>query len=161
MDETAIERIHRAQEAIKKFIDLLDMSEKQNCELIDLLRSMDDEQQDILHEFELDKFYRTEGHRKARRLQNIRRIRRGVKDTIALWLPVKEFAKSHKKLKTELKDVINEIDHIVYEQQHRIYKPRINMTSCIAGRHYECQKIDLKKKLEEVKEFKKEHQKKS
>ena len=57
--ETAIQRIEKKMELINEFIALLDEAEKQNCELLSVVSSLDSRQQDILHEFELDKFYRT------------------------------------------------------------------------------------------------------
>lgn len=160
MEETAIERITREMETLENFIKLLDTAEKQNCHLVNVLHVMNDEQQDILHEFELDKFYRTEGHRKARRLQKMRQTRRVVKDTLELWMPLKEFAKTHRKLKSELRDVCNDIKHIIHEQNTRTYKPRIDTNSCIAGKHFNPTSINLEDEIHSLELQKNAQQKK-
>lgn len=152
MKETAIERIMNELNKIKEFIALLDLAEKQNCDLIDILKKMEDEQLDILHEFEMDKFYRTEGHRKARRLKKIRQERRVIKDTLEIWNPLKEFAKGHRRIKSELRDMIDDIEAIAKEQRKRIYKPRIDKESVIAGKHFEAEKMDIPEKISAAKQ---------
>lgn len=155
MKETAIDRIMNEMQKIKVFIALLDLAEKQNCDLIDILKKMEDEQMDILHEFEMDKFYRTEGHRKALRLKKIRQERRVIKDTLEIWNPLKEFAKGHRRIKSELRDLIEDIEAIAKEQKKRVYTPRINTQSSIAGKHFEPEKIDIPEKINAVKNTKK------
>ena len=141
--ETAIERVTREIEKINAFIGLLNVAEKQNCDLITLLKRVDDEQQDILHEFELDTFHRSEGHKKARRLKEIRQIRCFLKDTIALWMPIKEFAKDHKNIKFSLMKVVSDIENVINEQNTRTYIPRVDKNSSIAGQHYEPLRLDV------------------
>lgn len=156
MEETAIERILRELKKVSDFVALLDTAEKQNCDLIDYIKMMDDEQQDILHEFELDKFYRTEGHRKARRLKTIRQKRRAAKDTIELWSPLKEFAKRNRKIKNELRETIEDINALIKEQNKRVYLPRINEKSTVAGKHYEAERINVIENIKEMERIKKE-----
>ena len=155
MAETAIERAEKGLEVIQAFLDLLDTAEKQNCELIDLVKECDNEQQDLLHEFELDKFYRDEGHRKARRLQRVRQTRRVAKDTIELWMPMKEVSKANKKLKQMLNEVIGQVKHKVYEHNTRIYQPR-GLENCeIAGKHFEPRSIDISERVAGIEERRK------
>lgn len=155
MKETAIDRVLGELQKIKDFVALLDLAEKQNCDLIDILKKMEDEQMDILHEFEMDKFYRTEGHRKALRLKKIRQERRVIKDTLELWSPLKEFAKSHRRIKAELREMIEDIEDITKEQKKRIYTPRIDTESVVAGKHFEPKKMDIPGRIRATKNAKK------
>ena len=52
-------------------------------------------------------------------------------------MPIKEFSKEHKKLKLELRDVLSAIKKVIYDQNNRVYKPRVDTGSCIAGKHYD------------------------
>jgi len=159
MVETAIEKVSKDLMVIEAFIKILDCAERQNCELIDLMKEMENEQLDILHEFELDKFYRTEGHRKARRLKKIRQTRRVAKDMIELYLPIKEFSKDNRKMKQALRDVVEKVRHVICEQSTRVYQPRADMDSCIAGKHYAACRIDISDHIAHISE-KREQKKK-
>ena len=150
MAETAIEKVSRDLKIIESFIEMLDRAEKQNCELIDLMKEMENEQLDILHEFELDKFYRTEGHRKARRLKKIRQTRRVAKDMIGLYLPIKEFSKDNRKMKQVLREVVEKVRRVIEEQSTRVYQPRADMDSCIAGKHYAACRIDISDHIAQI-----------
>lgn len=150
-----MQKMEKEMRIIQDFLDLLDKSEVQNPKLISLVDECDNEQQDMLHELELETFYRTEGHRKARKLQKLRQVRRAAKDTIGLWMPIKEFSKQHKKMKCELKSVIEDIKHTRYLQENRQYAPRSKTKACkIAGKHFDSKPVDIEEKLLEFEQAK-------
>ena len=148
--ETAIERIKRKTVVINDFLSLLDESERQNCELIDLIKELENERQDALHEVELNKVYRNEGYKQYRKIKGILQKRRMAKDTLALWLPIKDFAKNNKKLKNELKSTMDSVNKIIKEQNTRVYTPRSDKESSIAGKHFETESVDISLDLKRI-----------
>jgi hypothetical protein len=143
MNETARERIDRESEKIRAFLDLLSVSKKQNVKLLDMLHDINNEQQDLLHELELKKFYGTEGTQIAKEIQRLRQLRRGIKDTLDLWRPIKDFANNHAKLRQELEEVLKKIDNIARQQATRVYYPRVKESSNIKGKHYETVRMNV------------------
>jgi len=145
--ETAVERTVREMLKIKDFLDLMDTSKKQNVKFINVVHDMNAQQQDLLHELELKKFYSTEGARKAKLLQQLRQERRAVKDTLDLWRPLKNFTNKHPELREELSEVLNEIGTVINEQKNRHYCPRSKQGELIAYQHYAPISMDFDKML--------------
>jgi hypothetical protein len=143
MRETAIERIAREIKKIESFVSLLDAAEKQNCELVDAIKILEQEQLDLLHKIELESLCPDESVKIARRIQEIRRIRRAIKDTMSLWMPIKTFAKNCREIKPGLRDVIKEIESTIEDQENRIYKSRVNVESFTGDKHYDSVEIDI------------------
>lgn len=141
MKETAIERIAREIKKIESFVGLLDAAEKQNCELVDAIKILEQEQLDLLHKIELESLCPDESVKIARRIQEIRRIRRAIKDTMSLWMPIKTFAKNCREIKPGLRDVIKEIESTIEDQETRVYKSRVNVESF--DKHYDSVEIDI------------------
>lgn len=150
MKESAIERIKRKTTVINEFLSLLDESEKQNCELIDLIKELENEKLDALHEVELSKVYRNEGYKQYRKIKGILKKRRVAKDTLALWLPIKDFAKNNRKLKMDLKSTMDSVNKIIKEQNTRVYTPRSDKQSTIAGKHFETEVVDIAPDLKRI-----------
>jgi hypothetical protein len=145
--ETAINRAMREMLKVKNFLELLDTAKKQNVKFIGMVHDMNNQQQDLLHELELKKFYNTEGARKAKLLQQLRRERRAIKDTLDLWRPLKDFANKHPELKQELCEVLNEVSTVVEEQNSRYYCPRTKQGNNVAYQHYAPTMMDFDKAL--------------
>ena len=143
MKETAIERIAREVKKIESFVSLLDAAEKQNCELVDAIKILEQEQLDLLHKIELESICPEESIEIARRIQEIRRIRRAIKDTMSLWMPIKTFAKNCREIKPGLKDVIKEIESTIKDQETRVYKSRVDVESSTHDKHYDSVEIDI------------------
>ena len=136
MKETAIERAAQEISKIKDFLDIMDVSKKQNVKFLSVVHDMNAQQQDLLHELELKKFYSAEGAIKAKTLQHLRPERRAVKDTLDLWRPLKNFTNKHPELKEELNEVLNEIYAVIEEQKNRYYCPRSSWGEGVAYHHY-------------------------
>lgn len=149
MKETAIERTVREMKKIENFLELLDTAKKQNVKFIGKVHEMNAQQQDILHELELKKFYSMEGAQKAKLLQQLRQQRRAIKDTLDLWRPLKEFVNRHPELKEELVGVLKDVDSIIKMQNHRVYCPRGKNDSYVGYRHYAPTKMDFDKAISE------------
>lgn len=125
----------------------MDISKKQNVKFINIVHDMNAQQQDLLHELELKKFYSVEGAKKAKILQQLRQERRAIKDTLDLWRPLKNFANKHPELKEELGAVLQEVTDIVEKQSNRCYYPRSKQGEPVAYRHCAPMKIDFDKAL--------------
>ena len=148
LKETAIERTIREMSKIKAFLELLDTAKKQNVKFIGKVHEMNAQQQDILHELELKKFYSLEGAQKAKELQQLRQQRRAIKDTLDLWRPLKEFANQHPELKEELNTVLESVGSIIKKQNNRVYCPRAG-ENYVGFRHYAPTKMDFDKALKD------------
>ena len=147
MKETAIERALREMLKVQNFLELLDTAKKQNVKFIGMVHDMNAQQQDLLHELELKKFYNTEGARKAKLLQQLRQERRALKDTLDLWRPLKDFANKHPELREELGKVLKEVTSVIEEQNNRYYCPRTKQGGSVAYRHYAPTTMDFDKAL--------------
>ena len=132
-------------QVLTDFINTLDNAEKAFKELYDRVGELDRETSDMLHDFEFDKFYRTEGHRKARHLKAIRQERRAAKNTMELLYPLKEFARNNRALKNNVKRILGEIEKVAAEQESRVYIPRVLDNIAITNQHFECKFIEIKK----------------
>ena len=130
-------------ETIKAFVSAMDQIEKQYGELFDRVGALDKETSDMLHDFEFDHFYRTEGHRKARRLQTIRQERRAAKNKMELLYPIREFVRSHQKLKVDLHKVVTAIKKVQEDQKNRVYIPRVCTDMAIANKHFENKVVNI------------------
>lgn len=128
------------------FVTLLENAEKMYKQLYDRVGELDKETSDMLHDLEFDKFYRTEGHRKARHMQAIRQERRAAKNTIELLAPLRDFARNNRNLRSSVKRVLNEIEKAANAQETRVYIPRVLDTITINNRHFECNVIQLEEK---------------
>lgn len=129
--------------ALSDFVKVMDNAEKVYNQLFERVGELDRETNDMLHDFEFDKFYRTEGHRKARRLQAIRQERRAAKNTMELLYPLKEFARNNRNLKHSVKRVLGEIEKVANEQESRVYTARALEDISINNQHYDCNVIKL------------------
>lgn len=126
-----------------EFLDVLENVEKFYKVLYDRVGELDRETQDMLHDFEFDSFYRTEGHRKARKLKAVRQERRAIKNTIELLYPLKEFAQNNRKLRKDINHVISEMERVLDELKSRTYVPRALKDMEITDKHFECNFIDF------------------
>lgn len=130
-------------QALTDFVDVMENAEKTFKQLYDRVGELERETSDLLHDFEFDKFYRTEGHRKARRLQAVRQERRAAKNTMELLYPLKEFARNNRQLRGNVKRIIKEIERVAAEQEARVYKPRVLEDMAINDKHFESNVIEL------------------
>lgn len=132
---------------LQDFVDIMDNVELIYNDLFERVGELDRETSDMLHDFEFDKFYRTEGHRKARKLKEIRQERRTAKNTMELLYPLKEYVKYNRKIKGDIKKVLEQIDRADKAQNTRVYAPRAMSNIGIAQKHFESKTINIKKRV--------------
>ena len=129
--------------ALPAFLDVLENAEVTFKNLYDRVGELDKATNDMLHDFEFDKFYRTEGHRKARQLKAIRQERRAAKNTMELLYPLKEFARNNRSLRSAINKLMEEIEKVAEKQEVRVYEPRILEKSPVAGQHFDTNVMEL------------------
>lgn len=129
--------------SLGEFLEVMERSEKVFKKLYDRVGELDRETQDMLHDFEFDSFYRTEGHRKARKLKAVRKERRAVKNAIELLYPLKEFARNNRKLRQDINRLIADMEKVVEEQKRRTYAPRVLKGMEINDKHFDCDFVDF------------------
>lgn len=127
------------------FVAVMENAEKLFKQLYDRVGELDQETSDMLHDLEFDTFYRTGGHRKARRIKEIRQERRAAKNTMEIIYPLKEFARANRNLRNSVKRMISDMEKIAKDQNSRVYAPRVLDDINIANKHFECNVIELKK----------------
>lgn len=136
------EEIKKTRNIIKEFLDILDKAEKQNCCLIDYVKFLDSNQNDLLHEIEFGSSVLID--KKAKELKDLRRRRREIKDTIELWHPIKVYAKKHREAKKDLREMLRELDRTINFHMSRTYHPRTG-NSPIAGKHFDSDEEEVNK----------------
>ena len=137
---------------LQEFYDLLNGAEERHTKLIDLVKEYEGITLDMLHELEAGSFQRTEGHRRARALRDVRLKRRTAKDTMMLFEPLKNFSKKNIPLKAELLRCISDMKAYLKEMDERFYIPRAqDKKSPISGQHFEIEEKDISEDLANVK----------
>ena len=129
--------------ALPAFLDVLENAEVTFKTLYDRVGELDKATNDMLHDFEFDKFYRTEGHRKARQLKAIRQERRAAKNTMELLYPLKEFARNNRNLRASIGKLMDDIEKVAEKQEVRVYEPRVLEKSPVAGQHFDTNVMKL------------------
>ena len=101
----------RIIEILVDMIDLLNESEINNCKLIDILKDLEAQQNDLSHKIELEDNKTDE--RKLELLEQfetIRKKRRKVKDQIDFNYPIKQFSKNNPQVKSQLRYIVNKLN---------------------------------------------------
>lgn len=90
------------------------------------LKRCDQETQDLLHVIEFSNFSASEGYRLARELQEVRRLRREIKNEQEVLQPiVKDFLKYGKITDKNISKTIGDIRSIESKQERRTYTMRV------------------------------------
>lgn len=130
--------LEETRNAFKGFLRILERTDKQYEYIKNCINLCDKETEDLLHDIEFSKFYRTEGHRKARRLKEVRQERRNAKDLAEYLMLIRTFASKNSKMKSEIHKLLQALSEIEREQKKRVYAPRVIKDLDTANRHFEC-----------------------
>ncbi|HHW03390.1 MAG TPA: hypothetical protein GXX35_11400 [Thermoanaerobacterales bacterium] len=112
-------------EKIKAFAEILSTIDDEWSQLHQQLQQCDLESSDLLHEIELSKFNACEGYLLAKKLQEVRRRRREIKNTQEILQCIKDFAGNNKNLAIALYKLIKSMEEKLEIQQSRVYVPRV------------------------------------
>ena len=147
--------IKKAKEIMQSFVELLDRAEQQNPAFIDLLKTLEAERTDILHEIELTDSGEAD-EEQITKLREVQKKRRAIKDMIGIWMPIKEFAKQNGRLKKSIELVCSQVDRVIENHNTRIYTPRTDSKFGAERLHVDCTDIDLTEELEKIRSIRKQ-----
>ena len=111
--------------------------EKEHSELIEELTNKELEQQDLLHELELNNLNAVEITKVAVDLKRVRKERRIIKNDIERIRLIKNFTDKYnnKFIGNEIKVLLKELNRLKKRQENRKYEPRILKNVEIGKKH--------------------------
>ena len=111
--------------------------EKEHSELIEELTNKELEQQDLLHELELNNLNAVEITKVAIELKRVRKERRIIKNDIERIRLIKNFTDKYnnKFIGNEINVLLKELKKLKKKQENRKYEPRILKNIEIGERH--------------------------
>ncbi len=133
MDESNLDNIQNQIRCIRDFLKVMDQAQKENVDLINRINELEKAETDWLHEVE----FLPPSDCSLEKIKGIRQLRRKIKDKRELQYPIKEFAKDHKNMRNNLKNVLLRIEQILQKQNARGYTPKNQNESKAAWRHFD------------------------
>lgn len=122
---------------VKDFAELINNIEAEWDTIYKNLDKVDNETQDLLHEAELTVFNASEGYELAKKIQEVRRRRRELKDKQEILRFLKDFYDNNKHLKITLFKLAQNMENTRQAQENRQYTPRIRTDIKLAKRNQE------------------------
>lgn len=115
----------KLSEQISDFLNLVSGACTSYKYMYDKVNEQDKLTQDILHSLELENLKYQERAKLATQLQQVRRSRRGYKDSVEELAPIIDFAEKNKKFLDLLKQCLGEVRKQEKYHSNRKYFPRI------------------------------------
>lgn len=116
----------KAKEYVNQLKEISESIQNDVNQLHRKLTKLEGMQQDILHMIENDSFNAAEGYFYAKKLQDIRRERREIKNEIEIMSYLKSTPKIIDGHVKQIEPNINKIDSkLTYLTEHKIYNPRV------------------------------------
>jgi Mg2+ and Co2+ transporter CorA len=113
-----------AIEALVRFAEAIGNAEKESVIIENAIQDADMQQQDLLHRLEFDTFNASEGYQLAKKLQEVRRLRRELKNDQELLKPLRDFADKQRMLRDAVLQTVLRIQGVQQTQQARVYSLR-------------------------------------